>query len=703
MNHTSKGAHRKIDMRVHVLEWLNRGVLCVPINRGNKKPRGGEGWNKLRITEETINEFFKSSDNIGGLWGRPSSWIVDVDLDCDEAVSIARVLLPRTFTYGRGQRPATHYLYKCVDVATQKWIDEKKEMVVELRSTGSQSVLPPSIHPDDDRFAIEEDREFTSITPVSLRLLVGRIAALSILARHYPAGGGRHDYVSAMAGALSHAGMNDNDVVIACGAVLDACNDRESDAEQRRRTILNTIGKSKDNSNRTYGWPKLGEYMSALALSNIKRWLTRDSAPMPEVIREIEKAPVYQLPKHLLTPPGLVGDIMRWSSSYAYVKQPVIDLATALMCVSMVSLNRYVVAKWTTPLQPYMMVMAPTSGGKETALNNVYEFCRRIRLGDFCFQGFQSYHSLLDKLGEAPNIACWLWDEAGRKLKSASKSTGSQDYQVMSWLLSLYGRAAKHVPGLTARGTAIEAMDFPFLTILAATQPALLIEAVTDADLATGVVNRFLMFDAGDDAPAVNVEREEHPAFPARIEAAIKLIRERPVREGNFPFHTIQFEPKAYVAFREFENQCIRAAGGAEMWGRANQNALILAGILAVGLGGSKVTITEECASWAIEFVRWSIARWTARVGGATHRTQTEGHSKLVERYIMGARDLSAQKGLRANQIAMLKKGKMPRAVLSRMCRHLNSRDLDGVILQLKQSELIAENEEDGMVIYAPL
>jgi hypothetical protein len=702
-DHTRRSVSRKIDARIEVRKWLDRGILCVPVGRGMKKPTGGEGWNQLRITKDTIDQHFKSSDNLGGLWGKPSGGVIDVDLDWDEATIIAPYFLPRTYVYGRGERPKTHYLYRCGDAVTKKWLLSKHDgdTVIELRSTGSQSVLPPSLHPDNDQYEVNDDRDFATIDLVMLHKRINLIAGLSLLARHYPTGGGRHDYISAVAGALSRSGLNDSDVLKGCMAVLAAAGDKESDGAQRERTIRNTLKKAKGDEGHTYGWPMLSEHTPALVISKAKSWIEAGqgySQPMPI---EVKAQPKYEAPKNLFNPPGLVGEIMQWCSRSAYVKQPVIDLAAALMCVAMASQNRYIIAKWDTPLQPYMMAMAPTAGGKESALSRVYEFCRKMNRHQFCFQGFQSYHSMLDRLGEPPSIACWLWDEAGRKLKSGGKSAGGQDYQVMTWLLNLYGTAAKHVPGLTARGTNIEPMDFPYLVILAATQPNLLMEAVTDADLSSGVVNRFLMFDAGDEPTSVNVERDA--TFPSSIEARTKQIIDRAPRSGEFPFHTINFTPSSYRLFRAFEDEAINAAAGATMWGRANQNALILAGILSVGMGGSKPTIDDECALWAIAFVRWSIERWEKRIGGSTARTVTEGNSKTVEQYILNARDYVNNKRLTADKIAMLKKGKMPRSVLTKLCRHLNARDLDGIIMQLKQAEIIAEADENDMTVYAAL
>ena len=98
-------------------EWLELGIKTVPLRPRAKRPYG-EGWQKLRIDEKSIPLHFKKNDNIGGLWGRPSGWIVDVDLDDEDAAYLAEFLLPDTFTYGRASRPQTHMLYYCKGAKT---------------------------------------------------------------------------------------------------------------------------------------------------------------------------------------------------------------------------------------------------------------------------------------------------------------------------------------------------------------------------------------------------------------------------------------------------------------------------------------------------------------------------------------------------------------------------------------------------------
>src|SRR5215831_5786430 len=77
------------NVRLSVRGYLGRGYKVVPIPL---KEKGAvlEGWNKLRITDADIDEYFPPDrpQNVGLLVGEPIGGLVDVDLDCPEAVDL---------------------------------------------------------------------------------------------------------------------------------------------------------------------------------------------------------------------------------------------------------------------------------------------------------------------------------------------------------------------------------------------------------------------------------------------------------------------------------------------------------------------------------------------------------------------------------------------------------------------------------------
>jgi hypothetical protein len=696
----------KINSQQIAESWLGLGIQPIPIESKKQRPKGGKGWNKLLVTRETIQHFFEPGDNVGGLWGEPSGWIIDIDLDCDEATEVAPVYLPETFIYGRRSRPSTHYLYRCEGISTTKWHDEEKSVIVEIRSTGSQSVLPPSIHPEDERYEINHDVPFKTIGRRELENKINWIAAAALLIRHYPEEGGRHDYVHIVTGTLLWSNWSEANVRTFMKGFFEGVRSKEDDIEQRIRTMENTI-ENYQQGNKVQGWRSLSQWLPGPVIESLKRWLTRslDQSTAPLKVSVNKEKKETTLPDFLFTKiPGLVGDIAEWSSKMSFLKQPVFDLAVGLMCTALATTNKYLIDVHETPLQPYFMLLAPTAGGKDSALDCVFRFAKNVGLGDYIFQGFQSYHSMLDRLGTAPNMACWLWDEAARKLKSSGRSAGSPEYAVMTWLLSLYGRAASASPGVPGRHQAINAIEHPFLTVMATAQPQQLMEAVTETDISTGLLNRFVLFDVGDLFPEANLERSS--VFPAKLEEQVKRMKAVELPSGPSPFIRVRMEnTETWAKFRDFDTEsrenAFHTEGGGEMWGRSNQNAMIIAGIVAVGINPRRPMITEDIANWALELSRWSSQRWSMRVDESGSRTVVERRSKNVERLIRAAaRYIHRTRSQKYRKV--MERGLMPRGVLTQLTRHLTLKDLDDILNQLTISDLIATGEVDGIEVFWP-
>ena len=140
----------EIDIREVARQLIARGIMPVPVPPRSKRPVRTE-WQRLRMASEQVPDCFAPGDNIGVLLGEPSGWLVDVDLDCDEAVELADQFLPSTpVVTGRSSRPRTHRWYICRGAATKKHcFPGTRDAIVELRSTGHQTLVGPSVHPDD--------------------------------------------------------------------------------------------------------------------------------------------------------------------------------------------------------------------------------------------------------------------------------------------------------------------------------------------------------------------------------------------------------------------------------------------------------------------------------------------------------------------------------------------------------------------------
>jgi hypothetical protein len=108
------------------------------------------GWTKIMHDADSVRRAFAPSDNVGALMGEPSGWVVDVDIDSIEALKHAPQLLPKTLRFGRKSKPTSHYLCRAPGALNRKWTDAEGRVIVELRSTGLQTMMPGSTHPSGE-------------------------------------------------------------------------------------------------------------------------------------------------------------------------------------------------------------------------------------------------------------------------------------------------------------------------------------------------------------------------------------------------------------------------------------------------------------------------------------------------------------------------------------------------------------------------
>lgn len=164
----------------HAIQYTRRGSSVIPVPHRSKNP-GIEGWQHLRLGIDDLPRYFNCKpQNIGVLLGVPSSGLADVDLDHPLALAIADELLPPTpGVFGRASKPRSHRIYRVIgDLDTHKFRSKTQGMIVELRSTGCQTVFPPSTHESGEEITWEvPDAEPAEVDADVLLHAVEQIAA----------------------------------------------------------------------------------------------------------------------------------------------------------------------------------------------------------------------------------------------------------------------------------------------------------------------------------------------------------------------------------------------------------------------------------------------------------------------------------------------------------------------------------------------
>lgn len=205
------------------LDAYRHGFVPIPLRSQEKAPNIA-GWQNMTYADEgAVEAGFAGRDcNIGVLLGEPSSRLVNIDPDSPVARRVARDLLPTTPAWsGKDGTHAWYLIDERDDLpSTKKLTDADRRSVIEVRSTGAQTVIPPSVDGETGEVYSWDggqpwggDDGPATVRVSDLQASVHAVALVEHLAEVWPQPGSRHDAFLALAGALLRGGHDDERLV----------------------------------------------------------------------------------------------------------------------------------------------------------------------------------------------------------------------------------------------------------------------------------------------------------------------------------------------------------------------------------------------------------------------------------------------------------------------------------------------------------
>ena len=643
-------------------EYVRRGWSVVPVPFKQKRPVLKE-WEQLRLSESDLDQYFDQPANVGLILGEPSHGLVDVDLDCVEARAIAANYLPPTpAKTGRATATDSHWWYYAVGAKTVQHRDPvTKQMIVELRSTGGQTVVGPSIHPTGQPYDVL--RGEPAVVPAEMlsscvEALAKRVIelrhgdqptspvrnpntqaadrhrvdstsdverrALAYLDKLPPAisGNGGHAATYAAATVLVHGFEIDPDRALSL--LLDHFNPRceppWSEKELRHKV---TSAATKSHS-QPRGWllneslPEVvGESVDISALVGRATETTKLSV-RNEVLDSDDSfgsstADPGPLPDELLRIPGLVSEVMDLSLQAAPYPNVPLAFCGAVALQAFLG-GRKVRDPADNRTNLYLIGLAYASSGKEFPRKVNAATLHSVGLTKCLGESFASGEGLQDSLNDYP---CMLFqtDEIDGLLQSINKAKDARYENILGTLLKMYSSANGFYPVRKKAGKqAAETIEQPCLIIYGTAIPNEYYSALSERMLTNGFFARSIIVDAmkrGDGQEPSDF----HPT--PRIQETAQYWANFNPGKGNLEkfYPTPKIVPYTEDAKTllidarkacEAEYKLAESRGdpvGTTVWGRTSEHIRKLALIYAISANHREPSIDTSAARWATKFM----------------------------------------------------------------------------------------------------
>lgn len=604
--------------------YLDRGWMPVPVPFRTKRPVISE-WQHFAISDDDLpTHFNNTSQNVGVLLGTASNGLVDIDLDCSQAIYLADQFLPATEgVFGRKSKPRSHRLYVvtesvgavCRFCDVVKDASGKQPALVEYRSTGGQTIFPGSVHEAGEPIEWENDQPYHVDDGAMLLRSVKRLAAASLLARHWPGSGSRHDARLALTGGLIRAGWNEADTAHFVNAVESIQPAQAKDTKKDGQNAAKTSAK-RSSDQKTTGFPRLakllGDHGHAI-VDKVREWL--EIVPEIEVPEtEPDELPARQFPAHLLSPPGRVGSLVAWINATAIMPQPIFALANALAFWGVVVGRKVAYDRTRTNL--YCIGIGDSGCGKEWSRTAIKKVVAATGIDDLLGGEDIASDTGLMKAVERSKSVLFQIDEVGHFFGNLNnKYAGIHQKNIAPAFTKLFSSATVKVIGKEfANGDRI-IIDQPNVGLYGTTVPEKLFGGMSPAEVSDGFLARMLMFRTTDMDPEETDAKEFDP--PSDLIESIIAWHNRndlPRAAGNLaavmnhkPIQ-VPATPEAEAIFAKIgklaseRKKELRTGSGLDsIWARAPEHVRKLSLVIASGCAfeASELRITGDIAQYA--------------------------------------------------------------------------------------------------------
>lgn len=342
------------------------------------------------------------------------------------------------------------------------------------------------------------------------------------------------------------------------------------------------------------------------------------------VKRDVEqiRKPTIAIPKsenNLSLPPGLLGELAQFIYQAAPRPVPEIALAGAIGLMAGIVGRAYNVSG--TGLNQYILVLAKTGRGKESAATGIDKLMNAIKMQVPTSKRFRgpgiinSGQALVKYLSNVSNCFVSVLGEFGITIERISNHNANpSDKMLYQMLLDLYNKSGygqTYQPSIySKKEDNIDITDSPALTILGESTHKLFYDALNEEMISAGLLPRFLIIEYNGIRVDLNENHTTVQPSMILVDRFASLVASCEQIMHSKKVINVAINKEAAEVLRGFDRTSTFKINSepndviAELWNRAHMKAMRLAALVAVGINMWQPVITEQYADWAISLVQ---------------------------------------------------------------------------------------------------
>lgn len=666
-------------------KYFEAGYNVLPLEPNTKKPfiKNWQQWCSNKQSSFTVDSwaYTYAKHNIGIPLGETSNIIaLDFDNDIDGLHDKITALLNNTMPIKKSGFKGFTTFFRYNGESPKKWYKDG-QAVLELLSTGNQTVMPPSIHPDTkepykwltpDTLLDVPASELPTL-PVGFIENVDKIFGYEKRLPKYNHFEGEVPDIKEVEKALSFVPSNEYATWITVGMALhytynyagfDVWDAWSRKAQNYDAKIMAAKWQSFGRSNKTnvtigtifhyalnYGYtPPAQEpiFDFELDLSKFQISIGNSRDIIEPSTSTLEDS---NFPEYLLDAPGLPGEIASWINSTAIKRQPILSLGAAICAAGTIFAHRI---RNDSNLRTNFMVLglAESGSGKNhprECIKSLFNYCD---LSQYTFGKFASDAALLNSLGDTNGIGLALIDEIGRELKCLNNPrAGGHETRLLTLMMEIYSEAGTHYDGKRyASNENNKRLEQPCLNIYGTTVPKRLYDSLNSDDAIDGFLARWLLFPSEDIDPPMQ-QRGNVELPPEQLANNIRFIQGmRNFKEPLPGFvgapipdpRVIPYTDGAEDILRNLSNACnenriaeIRRGGNlAPIWARTREHAIKLALVAHPYRSGAieRVTMSWAC-NMALHLSHLAIKAIRENISDSDYEKSLKRVHTIIKRY----------------------------------------------------------------------